>query len=141
VNLRVAETIRQRAAHVILHELKDPRMGFVTITHVKLASDLSSCTIFWSVIGEGSERSKTSHALDHARAFIQRRVAEALRLRVAPELQFEFDASVAGAIRMGDLLKKLRDERGPSPPAVPGEGGDEPGPSGDPGPSGPAGAP
>jgi ribosome-binding factor A len=123
-NLRLSEQIKQRAAHVILHELSDPRMGIVTITRVKLAPDLSACTIFWSVIGGPSERSKTGHALDHARLFIQRRVAEGLRTRVAPQVAFEFDESVEGAIRMGGLLKQLREER--APPAPDGGSGSAP---------------
>jgi ribosome-binding factor A len=115
-NLRLTEVIRQRAAHVILFELRDPRMGFVTITKVKLAPDMSTCVIYWSVIGTDGDKSKTLHALEHARLFIQRRVAEGLRTRSAPVLSFEFDPSVEGAIKMGGLLKTLRDERGDAPP-------------------------
>lgn len=122
-NLKLAEVIRQRAAHVILHELKDPRMGFVTITHVKLAPDLTSAKVYWSVLGGDSERSKTIHALEHARGFVQRRVAEGLRLRNAPELLFDYDEAVEGAIKMGGILKQLRTERGEDPlaGAAPGE--------------------
>jgi ribosome-binding factor A len=118
-NQRLTEVIRQRAAHVILFELRDPRMGFVTITKVKLAPDLSTCVIYWSVIGTEGDKSKTLHALEHARLFIQRRVAEGLRTRSAPILSFEFDPSVEGSIKMGGLLKSLREERGePSPSAA-----------------------
>jgi ribosome-binding factor A len=115
-NLRLAEIIRQRAAQVILFELKDPRMGFVTITRVKLSADLATATIYWSVLGRDSQKSKTLHALEHARLFVQRRVAEGLRTRVAPELVFEYDESVEGTIRMGSLLKQLRHERGDDAP-------------------------
>ncbi len=135
-NLKLAELIRFRAAHVILHELKDPRMGFVTITRVKLAPDNSACVIFWSVLGDDGQRSKTAHALESARLFVQHRVAEGLRTRNAPQLSFEFDDSVEGAIRMGGLLKQLRDVRGDEAPAegatpgseassAPGEGGED----------------
>jgi len=118
-NQRLTEVIRQRAAHVILFELRDPRMGFVTITKVKLAPDMSTCVIYWSVIGTAGDKSKTMHALEHARVFVQRRVAEGLRTRSAPILSFEFDPSVEGSIKMGGLLKSLRDERGEtSPPAA-----------------------
>jgi ribosome-binding factor A len=118
-NQRLTEVIRQRAAHVILFELRDPRMGFVTITKVKLAPDMSICVIYWSVIGTAGDKSKTMHALEHARLFVQRRVAEGLRTRSAPILSFEFDPSVEGSIKMGGLLKSLRDERGEtSPPAA-----------------------
>ena len=117
MNAKLAEMIRQRAAHVILYELKDPRMGFVTITRVKLTRDLSMATIYWSVIGGNSERSKTSHALDHAKLFVQRRVAEGLRTRIAPQVSFEYDESVEGTIRMGGLLKQLRQDRGDAAPS------------------------
>lgn len=117
-NQRLTEVIRQRAAHVILFELRDPRMGFVTITKVKLAPDLSTCVVFWSVIGTEGDRSKTQHALEHARLFVQRRVAEGLRTRSAPVLSFEFDPSVEGSIKMGGLLKSLREERGEPTPAA-----------------------
>lgn len=129
-NQRLTETIRHRAAHVILHELKDPRMGFVTITRVDLASDLTSCTIYWSVLGEASQRSKTAHALDSAKGFVQRRIGDGLRLRSTPVVAFQYDESVEGAIKMGALLKQLRVDRGepaepaePEAPAQPGEPG------------------
>ena len=126
-NLRLAEIIRQRAAHVILFELKDPRMGFVTITRAKLSADLATATVYWSVLGGDSEKSKTTHALEHARVFVQRRVAEGLRTRVAPEVLFAYDESVEGTIRMGSLLKQLRDDRGddPSDAAAPAEDASE----------------
>jgi ribosome-binding factor A len=118
-NLKLSEMIRHRASHVILFELKDPRMGIVTITRVKLARDLTTVTIFWSVLGDSAQRSKTMHALDHARLFVQRRVAEGLRLRNAPQISFEYDESVEGALRMGGLLKQLREERGEPAPDEP----------------------
>lgn len=123
-NQRLSETIRHRAAHVILHELKDPRMGFVTITHVELANDLKSCTIHWSVLGEASQRSKTAHALESAKGFVQRRIGDGLRLRSTPLVEFQYDESVEGAIKMGALLKQLRADRGESsePPAAPAAG-------------------
>ncbi len=119
VNLRLTELIRKRAAHVILFELKDPRMGFVTVTRVKLAPDFTSCVIFWSVFGSEGDRSKTKHALESSKLFVQRRVAEGLRTRNAPQISFEYDESVEGAIKMGELLHQLRDQR---PPEIPAEG-------------------
>lgn len=116
LNLKLAETIRKRAAHILLHELKDPRVGFVTVTRVELAADLVSCVIYWSILGTPGDRSKMAHALADARLFIQRRVAEGLKTRSAPLLTFEFDESVEGAIKMGGLLKQLRVERGDPEP-------------------------
>lgn len=132
INLRLAETIRHRAAHVILHELKDPRVGFVTVTGVKLSPDRTHCVVYWSVFGTAGDRSKTRHALEDARPYVQRRIAEGLKTRTAPLLSFEFDASVEGAIRMGGLLKQLRDERG-EPIDAPAGGEPGSGPGGEPG--------
>ncbi len=116
LNLKLAEQIRFRAANILLHEMKDPRIGFLTVTRVELASDLVTCTIYWSVIGTPGDRSKTAHALADARMFVQRRIAEGLSTRSAPQITFAYDESVEGAIKMGDLLKQLRSERG-EPPA------------------------
>ncbi|MBM4014813.1 MAG: 30S ribosome-binding factor RbfA [Planctomycetes bacterium] len=112
LNLKLAEQIRFRAANILLHEMKDPRIGFLTVTRVELASDLVTCTIYWSVIGTPGDRSKTAHALADAKGFLQRRIAEGLATRSAPQITFAFDESVAGAIKMTDLLKQLRSERG-----------------------------
>jgi ribosome-binding factor A len=116
LNLKLAEQIRFRAANILLHEMKDPRIGFLTVTRVELASDLVTCTIYWSVLGTPGDRSKTAHALADARMFLQRRIAEGLATRSAPQITFAFDESVEGAIKMGGLLKQLKSERG-EPPA------------------------
>jgi ribosome-binding factor A len=120
-NLKLAASIQQRAAHVLIHELKDPRVGILTVTRVKLSPDLSSCVIYWSTLGGDGDRSKARHALESARLFVQRRVAEGLRTRTAPQLSFVYDESVAGSIKMGGLLKQLRSDRGDAPidPAAP----------------------
>ena len=114
-NLKLAATIQQRAAHVLIHELKDPRVGILTVTRVKLSPDLSTCVIYWSTLGSDGDRSKARHALESARLYVQRRVAEGLRTRSAPQLSFVYDESVAGSIKMGGLLKQLRDDRGDPP--------------------------
>jgi len=130
-NLKLAATIQQRAAHVLIHELKDPRVGILTVTRVKLSPDLSSCVVYWSTLGGDGDRSKARHALESARLYVQRRVAEGLRTRSAPQLSFVYDESVAGSIKMGGLLKQLRSDRGEppldptAPPAGEGEAGDE----------------
>ncbi len=117
---RLSQRIKERAAHVILFELKDPRMGFVTVTTVKLAEDLATCKVFYSVMGTPGEISRTRHAVESARGYIQRRVGEGLRTRVTPQLEMCFDESVEGAARMGSLLRQISEERAKS------ETGDDP---------------
>jgi ribosome-binding factor A len=112
---RLSSLIKQKIAQVVLQELKDPRVGFVTITRVKLAPDLSNCLVFYSVLGGKSERSKTHHALADARGYVQRRIGQTLETRTVPHLQFEYDESIEGAIRMGKLLHDLGEEQADDP--------------------------
>jgi ribosome-binding factor A len=83
----------------------------VTLTRVKLSSDLSFATIFWSCLGDEGARSKAAHALSSAASHVQREIAEVFHTRRSPRVKFEFDASIAGAIHVGKLLDELREER------------------------------
>lgn len=111
---RLAARIRERVANVVLFELQDPRIepGRLTITRVRLASDLSTCKVFYSVLGSDADRSKTHHALTAATGHIQREVGKILRTRTIPRFQFEYDEAIAGGIRVTGLLDRLKEERG-----------------------------
>lgn len=113
---RLQARIKERASQVILHELKDPRLGFLTLTKVKLTRDLSFATIYYSILGNDAERSRTQKALEHARGFIQREVAKVLHTRIVPTIQFSFDESVEGSIRISRLLDELQSERAENEP-------------------------
>ena len=104
---RLAEQIHHRAAEIIAHELKDPRLGFVTVTRVVLDAEIEHCTVYWSCLGSEKERNLTAHALDHARGYIQREVGRILVTRSVPHLTFEFDQSIAGAIRIHNLIDEV----------------------------------
>jgi ribosome-binding factor A len=104
---RLAEQIHHRAAEIIAHELKDPRMGFVTVTRVTLDKELERCKVYWSCLGSEKERSLTAHALDHARGYIQREVGRILVTRSIPHLTFEFDESIAGSIKLHNLIDEV----------------------------------
>ena len=116
---RLTEVVKERASEVIVLELKDPRLGFVTVTRVKLARDLTQAVIFWSIIGSAGDRSKTAHALEDARGFIQSAVAKAMQTRVTPRLTIKFDPSLERAQKVHEILAQLRREREER-----GEGGD-----------------
>lgn len=115
---RLAEQIRARVANVVLFELQDPRIHLVTITRVRLKKDLSTCTVFYSVLGTEGQRSRTAHALRDAAGFVQREVAKVIRTRVTPRIVFQYDDAIDGGFRMSALLKKLEDERDESTPDV-----------------------
>jgi ribosome-binding factor A len=109
---RLSEVVQRKASEVILYELKDPRMGFVTVTRVKLSGDLRHAVIYYSVVGSEGECSRTSHALEHAKGYIQSQIASALKTRVTPIIRFEFDKSVEGSVRVSRILSEIAvDER------------------------------
>jgi ribosome-binding factor A len=108
---RLQEQVKQRAAQVILHELKDPRLGFITVTRVDLSRDLSHAIVHWSVIGTEGEKSKSTHALEASRGFVQAAVAKIMGTRVTPRLQFQFDPGPGKAQQITETLNRLEQER------------------------------
>ncbi|MFH1378272.1 MAG: 30S ribosome-binding factor RbfA [Planctomycetota bacterium] len=116
---RLESRIRQIASERILHHLNDPRIGFVTVTGVKLLTDLSRVTISVSVLGDDSEINKTMRALKGAASSIQRTIAGALPIRTVPHVTFAYDETVARSFEMDDLIQTARasDTDGGIPPA------------------------
>ena len=120
---RVAEAIREEIATVLTESAKDPRIvGFVTVTGVEVTSDLRHAKVFVSVMGSGAEKEATFQGLASTASHLRSRVGRALRLRVAPEIQFREDDSVQRAARIESLLAGIRPEadmddqtRDPSP--------------------------
>lgn len=117
---RLESLIKERVAAVLSHEMADPRLGLVTITRVKLDRELSTCQVFWSVLGDEKQRRLNERTLKHAAGFVRREVARVLSTRSTPFVEFVFDESVSGELRVQQILKDLRDARGPDqvqPPA------------------------
>lgn len=108
---RVAEAIKKEASLILHDELKDPRLGFVTITDVKVTQDLREAKIFFSVLGKDEERKKTKEALDSALGFIRRLIAQRIRLRFAPEISFKEDRSAEYGSKIEELLNEIKGEQ------------------------------
>jgi ribosome-binding factor A len=107
---RVAEAIREEVATFLATDVKDPRIaGLVTVTGAEVTRDLRHATVFVSVMGTDVERAATFEGLASAAAHLRSRVGRALRLRLAPEISFRADESVARASRIEDLLAQIRD--------------------------------
>jgi ribosome-binding factor A len=109
---QVAETIRQVIAEALLSEMRDPRLGFVTVTDVRVTNDLSVATVRVSVMGEPEPRDGSLAALESAAGFLRSRVSKALSTRIVPELRFELDRGLEQAARIERILSDLRAERG-----------------------------
>jgi len=106
---RVNEALRQVLSEA-LFELKDPRIGFVTVTGVETSPDLRSARVFVSVLGSERKREKSLAGLDAAHGVLQARVSRGLRLKRTPLLAFEYDPSVAHGVRMSQLIDELAPE-------------------------------
>ena len=102
---RVDEAMREVLSGAITSELKDPRVGFVTVTAVKTSTDLRHARVFVSVLGNPGERRRSLAALDRAHGYLQRRVAGELRLKHTPALEFAYDDSAERGIRIAEILK------------------------------------
>lgn len=108
---RIASLIRSQLGEVILQKLKDPRIGFVTITVVDVTPDLKSAKVFFSVMGDKKKKEQTRHGLEHSAGFLQHEIAAALKLRYTPKLFFELDESIDHEIQIGKILHDLEKEK------------------------------
>ena len=107
---RVAEGIREEVATFLAEDAKDPRIvGLVTVTAVEVTRDLRHAKVFVSIMGSDVERQATLEGLDSAAGHLRSRIGRALRLRVAPEVTFRYDESIARAAKIEALLAELRD--------------------------------
>jgi ribosome-binding factor A len=103
---RVNESVRQVLAET-LPELKDPRIGLVTVTAVSVSPDLREGTVYVSVLGNERKRRSTLEGLESAHAVVQARLARELRLKRTPHLTFEYDPSVEYGVRLTKLIDEL----------------------------------
>ena len=107
---QVAGTIRQVIADALTREVRDPRVGFVTVTGVLVTNDLSHARVMVSIPGDDSEKSKALQGLQSAAGFLRTRAARALTTRTVPELHFELDKGMEHAARIEKLLQTIRRE-------------------------------
>ncbi len=103
---RVDEAVRQVVGDAVAHDLKDPRVGFVTVTDVKTSPDLRRARVYVSVLGNRKERQASLAGLASAHGFLQRRVASELRLKNTPELDFVLDETSENAFRLERLIER-----------------------------------
>ncbi len=116
---QVGDTIQRILGEVIQYELKDPRVGFATVTGVEVSADLQRATVRISIMGSEEERAETMAALQRARGFMRKRVAEEMRhMRFIPELRLIQDTSLDHSIRIAEVLHEIEEERRTNPPKL-----------------------
>jgi ribosome-binding factor A len=103
---RVDEAMREVLSHAITSELKDPRVGFVTVTAVETSADLRHARVFVSVLGDDTARRLSLDGLESAHGYLQKRVSGELRLKNTPTLHFLYDDSADRGLRIAELLEQ-----------------------------------
>jgi ribosome-binding factor A len=116
--LRINESIRETLSSVIAAEgLKDPRVGFVTVTGVETTPDLRHAKVYVSVLGKQAERERTMTALENSCGFLQSRLSVELHMKHTPQLQFLYDGTLDNAMRIEQLLRREEQVLGAEQPA------------------------
>ena len=104
---KVGGVIKEEISRMLLREIKDPRIGFVTITRVKVSKDLRFVKVYFSVLGDQSAREDSLRGLNSATGFMRRELGRKLRLRYVPDIVFSFDPSLEHMSRLAELIHQI----------------------------------
>ncbi|MBA3469008.1 MAG: 30S ribosome-binding factor RbfA [Herpetosiphonaceae bacterium] len=115
---QVAEQIQHILGSIIQSEIKDPRLGFVTVMSVNVSPDLYHANINVSIMGDESVRTESLATLERAKSFLRRQLAQELQLRAVPELHFHLDISLDTREQMDVLFRQLEADRRDNPPKL-----------------------
>ncbi|GIV97118.1 MAG: ribosome-binding factor A [Herpetosiphonaceae bacterium] len=121
---QVAEQIQHLLGDLIQRQIKDPRLGFVTVTSVTMSPDLLHAKVGVSVMGSEEERRESLAVLERAKGFLRREIGRTLRLRMTPDLHFELDTALEVSDRIHRLLRQIEEERRMNPPKLDDEEGE-----------------
>ncbi len=108
---RVGEQIRQELSQILAQQVHDPGVGFITLTRVKVTSDLQLARVLYTVMGDEKQKKETVKALERAIPFLRRQIGSRIRLRRVPDLQFFYDESIEHQDRIEQILLDLKRER------------------------------
>jgi ribosome-binding factor A len=115
---RVGQAIRDELSQLIARDVHDPGIGFITLTRVTVTPDLQLARVYYSLLGDEKAQKETDKALHRASPFLRRQIAQRIRLRRVPELEFFYDKSVAHQDRVEQILQGLKTEADARPPAT-----------------------
>jgi ribosome-binding factor A len=107
---RVGEQIKKEISGIIQTELKDPRIGFITVTGVDVTNDLSLARVYLSILGSEEQKEATLHAIARAKGFLRSELGRRVRLRHTPEMEFRFDSSIEYGSHIEALLQQINRE-------------------------------
>ena len=101
---RIAEQIQRELSDIIHVELKDPRVGMITITDVEMTADNAHAKVFFTVLGQQPRIDEAAAGLQHAAGYLRSQLAQRMKIRVVPHLNFKYDASVERGMRLSQLI-------------------------------------
>jgi ribosome-binding factor A len=101
---RIAEQVQRELSDIIRVELKDPRVGMITITDVEMTPDNAHAKVFFTLLGQGPRIDEAAAGLQHAAGYLRSELAQRIKIRVVPQLHFEYDASVERGMRLSQLI-------------------------------------
>jgi ribosome-binding factor A len=101
---RIAEQVQRELSDIIRLELKDPRVGMITITDVEVTQDYARAKVYFTLLGEASKVEETAAGLHRASGFLRTQLAHRMKMRTVPHLQFKYDASVERGSRLSQLI-------------------------------------
>ena len=107
---RLAETLKEEISMLIREDLKDPRIGFVTVTSVEVAEDLGHAKVYVSVLGDEQAGKDSMEALKRAAGYVRSEIGKRIRLRHVPEIVFKYDTSIEHGAHIAQLLREVRTE-------------------------------
>lgn len=108
---RLGETLKAEISQLIREELKDPRIGFVTVTNVEVADDLGHARVFVSVLGDPQQTKDSLDALNRAAGFVRSEIGKRVRLRHTPEVVFKYDSSIEYGAHIAELLHEIHTDK------------------------------
>jgi ribosome-binding factor A len=108
---RVGDQLRADLADLLAREVRDPGLGFLTVTRVEVTSDLQLARVFYTTLGDAARRRETRRALGRVTPFLRREIGRRLRLRRVPVLEFRFDESIEHQDRVERLINELQEQR------------------------------
>ena len=106
---RVADLLKEEISGMLCKEVKDPHIGFITITDVEVSKDLKHAQIFYTILGDEQQAEESANALNRVSSFIKKQLGKRLRMRYIPEIIFKYDHSLAYGTKIDHILDSLKE--------------------------------
>lgn len=105
---KVRQLLKQEVSDIIRREIKDPRLGFLTVTDAEITADLKHSKVYVTILGDEQERKQSMDVLKHAQHFIRQEFGKRVRMKILPDIQFFYDESVDRGVRIFELLEEIK---------------------------------